>query len=312
MADQEITRVFQTIGNQLENVTSILGTQDISTFDGNSKNFKTWIESIEKYGMVYKIGDENLKLTAYKTSRGAVSKCIQRYLKHNPRATWAQLKADLKRFFGEIQDPQIALQLFRTIRQAEGENVHIYAERLLDLANEAYMDENSPLTERQLVGFFVDGLADSSLRMKVMRENPETLQSAIMIAGNEQNLRTRYNLRSRKNYEGLLDQEQQRYAHMEIDHLRPRKSCTSCKKLGHVAGDCRKRLRKINACTYERIRANRQTRMSENKNVKANIDCWTCGKLGHFSNECRSAATRSVVKNDKNVRNKSSAKQQEN
>ena len=47
--------------------------------------------------------------------------------------------------------------------------------------------------ERQLV-FFVDGLAHDYLKMKVMRENPATLQAGVASAMNEQNLRNRFNL----------------------------------------------------------------------------------------------------------------------
>ena len=51
--------------------------------------------------------------------------------------------------------------------------------------------------QRQLVGFFIDGLAHDYLKMKVMRENPVEFECAVGIATEEQNLRQKFALRTR-------------------------------------------------------------------------------------------------------------------
>ena len=58
--------------------------------------------------------------------------------------------------------------------------MQIYAERLLNLAQDAFQGEGQNAAElapieRQLVGYFKDGLVHNYLKIKVMRENPEDL-----------------------------------------------------------------------------------------------------------------------------------------
>jgi hypothetical protein len=75
--------------------------------------------------------------------------------------------------------------LLRKVKQRSDENVQIYAERLLSLAEEAYarvQDGGAAAIERQLIGFFIDGLTFHYLKMKVMSNNPLTLQAAIRVA----------------------------------------------------------------------------------------------------------------------------------
>jgi hypothetical protein len=50
------------------------------------------------------------------------------------------------------------------------------------------------LVQQQLVGIFCDGLSFDYLRLKLLRENPKTLEAAIELAMIEQNLRKRLNL----------------------------------------------------------------------------------------------------------------------
>lgn len=193
----------------------------------------------------------------------------------------------------------------------------MYATRLLDLAEEAYVycPEELPIIEKQLIGYFTDGLAHGYLRLKVMRDNPPTFQAAVNVAMAEQTLRTRYNLRAGENVttyqnavghqhnqghqtvSGHLNNLRQQFVNgpepMEIDHLRPQKSCSYCKKLGHVIRDCRKRLRKINAVGQEQIRPDRRLTTGT---WKAKVECWSCGKLGHVSRDCRSSRNRQFVR----------------
>lgn len=52
------------------------------------------------------------------------------------------------------------------------------------------------VVEQQLTGYFTDGLGHGYLRLKVMGQNPTSLQAAVKVAVDEQNLRARFNLRS--------------------------------------------------------------------------------------------------------------------
>lgn len=61
-------------------------------------------------------------------------------------------------------------------RQNRDGNAQVYADRLLNLPEEAF-PEGRPSVQRLLVGAFADGL-----RSKVMRDNPATVQGAINTA----------------------------------------------------------------------------------------------------------------------------------
>ena len=123
--------------------------------------------------------------------------------------------------------------MLRRVRQEKNESVQLYAERLLAIAEDAFQGQDQAdlaAIERQLVGFFIDGLVYDYLKMKVMRENPDRLQAAVHIAMNEQNLRRKFNLRT-----GRDDPVTEM---MEVDHARLSR-CQICRRLGHEAQNCR-------------------------------------------------------------------------
>lgn len=82
---------------------------------------------------------------------------------------WDALKKELSARFAEVTDSQHAFMLLLKCRQNKDENVQVYAERLLNLAEEAF-PEGGPSVQRQLVGAFADGLASDRLRLKVVRQ----------------------------------------------------------------------------------------------------------------------------------------------
>lgn len=65
------------------------------------------------------------------------------------------------------------------------------------LAGEAFPGHMAGrLIQRQLIGFFVDGLAFDYLKRKVLRDTPPTLDRAVLLAIDEQNLRKQFELRT--------------------------------------------------------------------------------------------------------------------
>ena len=108
------------------------------------------------------------------------------------------MRTELQSRFTEDIDKSYALWLLGRIRQERNENVQIYAEQLLNLAD--FQGEGQNLAElapieRQLVGFFTDCLYYDYLKIKVMRENPEAIAMA------KQNLRKLFNLRTGRQLE---------------------------------------------------------------------------------------------------------------
>ena len=140
--------------------------------------------------------------------------------------------------------------------------------------------------ECQLVGFLIDGLPHDYLKMKVMRENPNTLQPAITSPMNGQGLRKRFNLRV-----GKIDSLRHE-GPMQIDHLRPSRHGFKCNQTGHLAIDCPKFPRQsINAVENYATRTGArghprpntgsrfQKRQPQNK---AEITCQHCGHKVHY------------------------------
>ena len=299
MADGDVATLFQHIAAQLSGLSTVVGAQGFShivhPFEGDSKIFKDWVRSIEKYASLTGLTDERVKMVAYQSSRGAVSDFIKRYLRDNVGNNWGQLKTELTLRFAEISDPQHAFVLLRKIKQKPEENVQLHAERLLSLAEEAFTGQNGGMAaiEMQLVWFFIDGLAHNNLKMKVMRENPATLQAAVASAMTEQNLRKRFNIRI-----GRVTDSNVRLEPMEVEYALPPKHCYVCNHIGHLARHC------LNMSHINAVASNnpdggvgRKESYSRNGNIpndrgnrqmksKAHIICWNYREKGHYQNEC--------------------------
>lgn len=125
-----------------------------------------------------------------------------------------------------MTDSQHAFMLLLKCSQNRAENVQVYAERLLILAEEVF-PEGGPSVQRQLVGAFADGLTSDRLRLKVMRDKPATVQDAINTARGEQIFFKMFNLRTGRDDFSVSDEGHQP---MEVDHYRPRRPFLPHKK----------------------------------------------------------------------------------
>ena len=64
----------------------------------------------------------------------------------------------------------MALSLLRSMKQKTGETIQLFAERILSLAEMAYLNQGGNAVERQLIDIFVDGITHDSLKMKMLRD----------------------------------------------------------------------------------------------------------------------------------------------
>ena len=282
---QALGKIFAAITVQLASLTKAVNSQGVSDivkkFSGSPSQFKDWIKSIQRFEILTGADDAKLKNITLQTAEGPVADFVTRWMRDHPNQQWQGLKNELQARFGEITDRSIAFSLLRRVKQERHESVQIYAERLLAIAEDAFDGQDQAdlaAIERQLVGFFIDGLAFDYLKMKVMRENPNRLQNAVQTAMEEQNLRRKFNLRTGR--------DERAHEPMDVDHLRPIR-CQICRKLGHDARACRSQRERADAVQMVRSSTRPLDRGNGNGNGRSTtLRCWYCSELGHIRARC--------------------------
>ena len=118
---------------------------------------------------------------------------------------------------------------------------------------EAYDNQGGDAIERQLTDIFVDGLLNGQLKLKILRDQPDTLQDAMAICANEQNFRTRVQL----SHHDLNNS----HTPMEVDHSRGQRF------------KFKNKFNRVNSTV--------------NTETQRHIRCWHCGMLEHISWDCK-------------------------
>ena len=99
------------------------------------------------------------------------------------------------------------------------------------------------MVEQQLIETLVDGINNDQLKFKILRDIPNTLQGAISIATNEQNLRARVELSHPVRNEQPMGVDHSRNRRFFKPHQNNRQlnavKCWKCGHEGHILRDCR-------------------------------------------------------------------------
>ena len=181
-------QVIEKMASTLNNIDLQGVRNDVVQFKGDKSDFKDWIADIERYGKIRGLGDTELKRVAFHTSRGPANRFIKGNFEREDY-TWDKLKGELSVRYAEVSNKQQAQLLLRKMKQKESEDLAVYADRLLELADMAFHRVADVANQEQLVHIFVQGLLHDYLKVKVLRRNPATLQVAVNLAIDKENFR---------------------------------------------------------------------------------------------------------------------------
>ena len=279
----QFTKILTSLDNTLDKCnTSMMQSsvgQIVGHFDGETKNCKEWLAALTKYGDIHGFDDEKRINAAYLTSSKSVEDYISRWKLGTAKELqkWEALSSGLLVHYGLQPCSSHAFELLRRIRQKPNEHISLFAERIFELSKDAYShnemnnEATAKLAQRQLVNYFIDGLNDRSVRLKIMRQEPTNLNDALKAARDEINLIQRFELRGNRIARDAPTNREDNVEPMEVSQVRSR-TCHKCGKNGHIAKDCNAR--------YD----NRKTVNAVSQKQEAR--CFNCGSLNHFARSC--------------------------
>ena len=278
-------QVIQAIGITLDALNNSIRDQGITetvpTYNGDPSKCREWLSEIDKFCTLRELAEGKKIKTAYAAARGPVSRFIERLITSEPDINWSRLSTNILAHFSVVTDSDHAHDLLRKIKQAPGEPVALYAERIHSLSKDAFTEEEltepaaNRVAQRQLVNYFCDGLTDSAVQMKIIRRNPTTMKAAYDIARDEFALMKRFQLRGGKVSRHHRGFEDRTIEQMEVDQVR-RKVCGICGKEGHHFSQC-----------YMRVKSNKKTSVNAVEPQQSSLArCFSCNQLGHFRRNC--------------------------
>ena len=261
----------------------------VQSFSGqNSRDLRIWIRDMTKIGLTVGNSDEKLKILALQTLKGPAAEYYSRLIRQTPQITWANVLQALRTRFSDYTDQQFALHNLKRIKQNTKESVQNYAERIIDLAEEAFgtIDLSPPLIQQQLRDIFLDGIQDDNVARKIIRNRPATLDAALNIAVQEQLTLQTFNLRRREEMP------------MEVDALNAQ--ATSALMTGAV-GELKDMITEVLAIHKSQVSQSKQTKANTKQNKQEGTYngkpfaftgqgtpiCAHCDKVGHRYRQCR-------------------------
>ena len=94
MAEVNVPDLFDSLGKKIVGLQHAISTQgvllDVKPYAGNQKEFKKWVQGIEKHARLNGLTEDRIKLVAFQTSQDAVSDYLDRLLGTNPEYSWAK------------------------------------------------------------------------------------------------------------------------------------------------------------------------------------------------------------------------------
>ena len=225
-----------------------------------------------------------MKALTMKTLRGRAAAYVAHLLLGRPEITWEELKQNMDARYNDRVDQTRVKQQLRRFRREEDEDVRDYYVRLLRLATQAYGDRiHSPTAQTLLVETFIDGIQDAELARELLRKLPPTLDHAMTIANEEQQVQRSLPLRR---MEPASTTFAPRVAPMMTDRFatprlsrKPRLMVIRMKANGRNSRWNDKTIRRLGKQLYCH-----RCQQNGHRPIRCRtypVHCGTCGKIGH-------------------------------
>ena len=174
--------------------------REITKFNGEGyKKFRQWLNDMERYRTALNAGDNATLSMCFESLRGTAADFLTRTIQQNPNITWQNFRQLMVGQYSDISDAHIALQTLRKIKQRSGESVQGFAERIRQLADEAYPQVNlqQGLIQNSLIEAFIDGVHNDGIAKKLMRNRPQfqNFDQAVDAAVQEQQVTKQFGVR---------------------------------------------------------------------------------------------------------------------
>ena len=251
----------------------------VKEFSGERpEELKSWLKQMEKAGAAVAMEATRMKILALQSLTEPASSFCTRFLKANADAEWDDLRQAMWDRYSDPAEKQLASIKLKHATQGSDETVQNYADRVIELSEEAYeaQELRSPILQTQLRDIFIDGLKDDNMVRKLMRQRPDGLADAVDFAIMQQSTDRAFAVR--------------RGEPMEIDNIRRKKKdqvSDLSDKVDKLADNV-SRLLQINSIstprTSDHARPNYQSRHKWTKDGKP--ICSFCNKTGHLSIRC--------------------------
>ena len=184
--------------------------------EGTAK-FYSWLTDMDQLAST--IDSDRMCVLATLTLGGPAGLYVARLTK--TPITWTDLRRRLRDRYGEAEDPRIAREKLRHIRQNKGETVQNYAERLRAAANDFFDNVDSDEAQGLLVDTFQRGLKDDRLTRALIKKNCKNLDELENAAITEQQIDKIFHLYRRDEPEPM---EVDMVRKDEVDELRKKVS----------------------------------------------------------------------------------------
>ena len=159
--------------------------RSIRTFSGQGiQKLHDFLKDVERITLAVNASDEQVRALTLQSVTGVASTFLLKYLTDHKDANWDSIKKAIKERFSDLADEQVAAQKLRTLHQNKEESVQTFAERVEDVASDAYPTAvtTDKFFQQTLVQIFKDGLREDGIVRKLIKERPETLEKAVSSA----------------------------------------------------------------------------------------------------------------------------------